>query len=217
MEQAVLRIEPWDVARRLAQFGMTRDQLLEVIRACVSGAGNVTENDPPGTHGWETYRFGVRRFREVLRPESWEPDNTDGLATIVSDRLKMRIAVVNTDVDTGVPDPYKFPQNRNKKGPTAEDAVKANMALLPGIAWPLAPKRESRVSVSELITWHFCIYIDGDDVSAELSLLDKIQSGFFTGWKERIIILKPGDWKSVDLPSEDDDPAPELEIDVRPR
>jgi hypothetical protein len=136
MEQAALRIEPLDVARRLAQFGMTRDQLLEVVRACVSGAGNVTENDPPGTHGWETYRFGVRRFREVLRPESWRPDNTDGLATIVNEQLKMRIAVVNTDADTGVPDPYKFPQNRNKKGLTAEKAVEANM-LLPGVEWPL--------------------------------------------------------------------------------
>ncbi len=67
----LVRLEPWDVARRLAQFGMTRDQALEVIRACVSGAGNVTENDPPGTHGWETYRFGVRRLREMLRPDSW--------------------------------------------------------------------------------------------------------------------------------------------------
>jgi hypothetical protein len=217
MEQAVMRTEPWDVARRLDQFGITRDQLLEVVRACVSGAGNVTENDPPGSHGWEIYRFGVRRFREVLRPEGWWLDNTEGLATIVNEQLKIRIAVANTDDDTGVPDPNRFPTNRNKKGPTADKAVEANVAFLPGVKWPLVGKPESPTPVCELITWHLCIHINGDDVRAELSLMDKIESGFFSGCKERIIILKPGDWTSVDLTSADDDQGPELDIDVRPR
>jgi hypothetical protein len=217
MIHAVIRTEPWDVARRLAQFGMTRDQLLEVVRACVSGAGNVTENDPPGSQGWEIYRFGVRRFREVLRGESWRSDNTDGLATIVNEQLKIRIAVTNTNNDTGLPDPNSFPQNRNRKGPTSDKAVEANLAFLPGVEWPLATKPHSPTPVSELITWHFCIYINGDEVRAELSLMDKIEAGFFTGCIERIIILKPDDWKSVDLPSADDDFGPELEVHVRPR
>jgi hypothetical protein len=215
---AVVRVEPWDVARRLADFAMTREQVLEVVRACASAAGNVTENDPPGTCGWETYRFGVRLLRQQLRPDGWEPDNTDGLATITNAQLKMRIAVANTDDATGVPDPTRFPQNRNKRGPTADRAVEANERLLPGIDWPIAAKtHDGVVSVSDLVTWHLCIYVNGDDVRAELSLLDKIEAGWFTGWKERIIILKPGDWKAVDLPSEDDESGPELEIDVRPR
>jgi hypothetical protein len=212
----IVRTASWDVAQRLADFGITRDQILEVVRACVSGAGNVTENDPPGTHGWETYRFGVRRLREMLRPDGWERDNTDGLATIVSDQLSMRIAVANTDNATGIPD--RLPQNRNKKGPTAERAAATNHALLPGVAWPLAVKRQTgAVSVTEQITWHLCIYVDGDDVRAELSLLDEIESGFFIGWQERIIILQPGDWETVDLPTSDDDFGPELDIDVQPR
>jgi len=214
--QALVRTEPWDVARRLADFAITREQILEVVRACASGAGNVTENDPPGTHGWETYRFGVRRLREMLRPDSWEPNNTDGLATITSSQLKMRIAVANTDDATGIPD--KLPQNRNKKGPTAERAAEANVSLLPGIDWPVMTKpQDGIVSVSDLVTWYLCIYVNGDDIRCELSLLDRIESGWFTGWRERIIILKPGDWKFVDLPSEDDDSGPELDIDVRPR
>ncbi len=129
--------------------------------------------------------------------------------------MKMRIAVANTDDGTGVPD--RIPQNRNKKGPTTDRAVETNGALLPGVDWPIAIKRREAVSVADVVTWYMCIYVNGDDVRAELSLLDKIESGWFSGWKERIIILKPGDWKSVDLPSEDDDFGPELEIDVRPR
>lgn len=197
---------------------MSREQLLEVMRACVSVAGNVTENDPPGSHGWETYRFGVRILRQELRRDGWERDNTDGLATIINTQLKMRIAVVNTDDSTGVPDPEVFPQNRNKKGPTAERAAEANQSLLPGLHWPLAAKpRGEVVPIDGLATWYFCIYVNGDDVRAELSLLEKVESGWFVSWKERIVILKPGDWKNVELPSEDDDLGPELEIDVRPR
>lgn len=212
----IVRTSRTDVARRLADFGMTRDQVLEVIRACVSGAGNVTENDPPGTQGWETYRFGVRRFREVLRREGWEKDNTDGLATIVNHQLHVRIAVANTDGNTGIPD--KLPQNRTKKGPTSERVAVANEALLPGVEWPVSPKTgEDAPSIVGYATWHFCVYIDGDDVRAELSLLNGFESGFFTGWQERIIILGPGDWTTIDLPSADDDSEPLLDIDVRPR
>jgi hypothetical protein len=215
---AFIRTESWDVARRLADFGMTREQLLEVIRACASGAGNVTENDPPGTHGWETYRFGVRRLREELRPDGWEPDNTDGLATITNAQLKMRIAVANTNDATGILDRTRFPQNRNKKGPTAERAAETNQALLPGVDWPAVTKlRGDVIDIDDLVTWYLCIYVNGDDVRAELSLLDKVEDGWFTDWKERIIILKPGDWKNVEMPSEEDDLGPELEIDVRPR
>jgi hypothetical protein len=205
-----------DVVRRLADFGMTRDQILEVVRACVSGAGNVTENDPPGTHGWETYRFGVRRFREVLRPEGWEKDNTEGLATVVNHQLRMRVAVANTDGNTGHVD--KLPQNRTRKGPTAERVAVANEALLPGVEWPLAQKPgDSGPSIDGYATWHLCVYVDGDDVRVELSLLNEFESGFFTGWQERIILLGPGDWANVDLPESDDDSEPELDIDVRPR
>lgn len=215
---AIIRAEPWDVVGRLADFGMTREQAFEVIRACVSGAGNVTENDPPGTHGWETYRFGVRRLREQLRPDGWEPDNTDGLATIINRQLKMRIAISNTDDATGIPDPTRFPQNRNKKGPTAERAAENNESLLPGVQWPIALKPQPEVvSIDDLITWYLCVFINGDDVRAELSLLEKIEDGWFKSWKERIIILKPGDWKHVELPADDDDLGPSLEIDVRPR
>jgi hypothetical protein len=184
--------------------------------APVFAAGNVTENDPPGTQGYETYRFGVRRLREMLRPDGWVSDNTEGLATIASHQLRMRIAIANTDDATGVAD--RLPQNRREKGPTAGRAAAINGALLPGIEWPYAVQTTpSGIPVTQYATWYFCIYIDRDDVRAELSLLNGFQFGFFTEWQERIILLQPGGWKTVDLPAFDDDPGPEFDVDVRPR
>src|ERR1700730_4167604 len=71
-----VRSEAWDVDHRLAQLGLTREVLLEVVRACAAAHGGCTDNDPPNAKGIEVWRWGVRRLRELLRPEGFEKDDT---------------------------------------------------------------------------------------------------------------------------------------------
>lgn len=213
---AIVRREAWDVETRLFQLDLTRAALIEIVRACVSAQGGCTDNDPPNAKGFESWRWGVRRAREILRPEGWEKDDTGGFSTIVNCRRQIRVAVMNADDGAGLPD--RVPQNRSRKGPNSERAALANRQLsLPGAAdWPVLVPVGDDDSFEGYTTWHLCVYINGDVVRAELSILNGFEAGYFRDYFEKIIILGGDDWEKLDFGDDaGDDSAPDLEIDVR--
>lgn len=210
---AITRLESWDVDRRLQELGLERESLLEVVRASVAACGGCTDNDPPTARGWESWRWGVRRFREVLCPKGWDKDDTGGFSTVVNHEKRIRLAIINTDDGTGLLD--RIPQNRSRKGPTSEQAATINQQLLPGIDWPRIVAGKSVIMTREYSTWHLCVYIEGDRVRAELSLLNEFESGYFTDCHERIILLKDGDWETLDFGDNSDGFSPEFDIEVR--
>jgi len=69
---AIMRVEEWDVESRLADLDVTKEQLLGAVQACVAHYGGCTDNDPPNARGWEVWRWGVRRLRELLRVAALE-------------------------------------------------------------------------------------------------------------------------------------------------
>ncbi len=92
---------PIEVDGRLSDFGITREQLEEVVHAMIAARAGCTDNDPPSASGWSAWRYGTRRIREILRPHGWQKEDTD-LSAIVNHKLGMRIVVANTDDATGV-------------------------------------------------------------------------------------------------------------------
>jgi hypothetical protein len=210
----VVRSEVWDVNRRLGELGLSKEILIEAVRASAAAHGGCTDNDPPNAKGIEVWRWGVRRLRELLRPAGLEKDDTAGFSTIVDHKRKLRIAVINTDETTGVPG-NGIPQNRARKGAASEFAAAVNQ-LLPGAQnWPLLTAA-GRPPVSTYATWHLCVHIDGDVVRAELSLLNGFESGYFTDCRERIILLAPGDWDQLDhVGLGPQDLGPDFDVDVR--
>jgi hypothetical protein len=207
--------DEWSVVDRLTGLGLERDDLIDVVRACAAAYGGCTDNDPPAARGWETWRMGVRALREVLRPKGWEKSDAGGFSTIVNHALRIRIAVTSTDDITGVIRGDLAPANRLPKGSTAERATAINQIVeqlplaLPGAA-PLAPDPESE----DYQTWHFCIYIKGDIVRAELSRYNGCADGFLTDCRERIFIVGDGDWIAPDL-GRDSDPGPEFDFEIQ--
>jgi len=65
-------------------------------------------------------------------------------------------------------------------------------------------------------TWHLCIFIDGDDVRAELSFMNDFGSGSFTDCHERIILVGPDDWAKVEI-EDNPDLGPEFVPEVKRR
>ena len=208
---AILRFEEWDVELRLAEFDLTKEQLLGAVHAAVAHHGGCTDNDPPNARGWEVWRWGVRRLRELLPSERWKKDDTGGYSTIVNDKRRIRIAVLNTDDATGILGD-RFPQNRCRKGPTSERAATANQQIL---LFPFPPSGPP-IDPAGYATWHLCIYIDGDEVRAELSLMNDFEGGSFTDCHERIILIGPDDWSRVEV-DDDSDLGPEFEPQVERR
>lgn len=207
---AIVRQDSSDVQARLAELGLTREQLLEVVRACVAGFTGATDNDPPGAPGWLSWRAGVRRAREVLLPLGWEKSDS-GISTVFSRSLKMRLAILNADEGTGSKD--SVPQNRSRKGPNSERATQVNREMMPGAEdWPI-PAGKPVESIEDFATWHLCVNVGMDEVTAELTLLSDIEGGYYTGFIEKIIVVGPGEWKAIEF-SEPDDDSPEPEVRV---
>jgi hypothetical protein len=61
--------DPVEVGNRLEQLGVSKGKVIEVIEAMVSARADCTPNDPPGSHGWSSYRMGTRRLREEFLTE----------------------------------------------------------------------------------------------------------------------------------------------------
>ena len=207
---AFINAEPWDRDSRLRELGFTRDQWIEVVRACVAARGYCTDNDPKSAPGFMSWRSGIRRMREIFRPLGWEKEDVDGIETIVHHDRKMRITVMNTD--SGTADPDRSPRNRTVKGPATERVTDLNSQLE-----MFSSENMSNIEggSNDYSIWHLCVFDDGNNVRAELSRPVEFKSGYFIKFSERIWILGPGDWTDHNINVPNDDVGPDFEIEVR--
>ena len=182
---------PIAVTNRLAELGVTREQLLEVVGAMVGAKADCTDNDPPGAPGWSSWRIGTRRMRELLLIEGWERDETNQISSIVNKQRGVRIVVSNTDDGTCSNVNDRFPQNRSKKGAGTDRLIQENQGSFMGTldeTLKVVPLRRDRRAPGPVITWYLCVYSEGDDARAELSCPIDVDGGFFTGFVEQIYI-----------------------------
>ncbi|MBY0337317.1 MAG: hypothetical protein K2X11_11930 [Acetobacteraceae bacterium] len=195
----------WRLAR------LSRADLLQAVAAAVVAVGGCTANDPPTARGYDAWRMAVRRLREVLMPQGWERDDTGNFSTVMNRLAGVRIAVVNTDGNTG--NPHAYPTNRSRKGALADRASEINQRILPFPEWD--ETEPEGASLPGIATWYLCVYVEGERVRAELSLPTKVQGGFFADWQERIILVgSNGDWSIADAPHLGDDDGPVFEVAV---
>lgn len=207
MAAVVVRVEELDVNAALRRLGIDRALVIRVIRACTDGFADCTDNDPSTAKGYEVWRKGTRHFRDELLPDNPDWQKDDALPSIRNSTLHVRLIVLNTDANTGNPDPEIVPMNRLERGVFHERAIKGEW--IPGLPNPFIEGKDE--------VWYLCIYINGDVVQAELSCPARFVDGFIRAWKERIIIVKPGDWREILEADRPDDSGPDIEFDVRLR
>ena len=220
---AKVRVENWDVESRLSQIGFTRHELLDVVDVIVAHASNVSENDPPIALGNDCYRWGVRTLRDIKRMQGWDKDDTGNYCTLLHHERKIRIAVVNSDDNTGRTDPDAVPQNRSRKGAKSEEVSRTNELFqrqghFSGDDWAPPQEASNDQEFDDYTTWHLCVYVvslPGGDmiVRAEMSRLGGFTSGYFTECFEKIILLGVGDWKKPDFRG-NDDLGPDFVVEV---
>jgi len=196
---------PRDCDERLERLGVTRKQLIDVVKECVAGRGGATDNDPRSAGGQFAWIYGTRRLRAILRSLGWEKEIFNGLETVVHRNRKIRIAVGS--FDEGTADPDRSPRNRTEKGSASELVTDLNLQYeLPGVA----TQKDEGDGYS---FWYLCIFDDGSNVRAELSSPIEFKSGYFIKFSERIFIIKDGEWGAVNVAAPED--GPDLQIDVR--
>ncbi len=209
--------EAADVDRRLAELGLNPAALAVILRRGWLAYASCTKNDPPLFPGFSAWAMTVRALREYLLPQGWDRVDDNNYSLTVNPIGSMAIVVATGDDATGRPD--ASPTTKSSKGPSTADAVASNQQQL---EFPFAPfVVSSAVDTSpeeRRMTWIFLVHRGHSEVRAELSLPTSMATdGKPSGWRERILL------GSISLDPEVPDivppenPAPDIEIDVKRR
>lgn len=206
----VVRVTEWDVNARLRELGLTREGLISAVKAAVAAGAGCTSNHPPIAPGFMVWMAAVVRLREEFSRLGFVKDNTANFPTIIHHGNLVKVAVANTDENTG--HLVAKPTNRSKKGELGRRAAFINQMMLPFMGTPSEPEEAKLPGFS---TWYLCIYVHGDTVRAELSHPTEIENGYFADWSERLVLIDSDDgWRRALTPSTDDGDGPEFNVVV---
>ena len=200
----VVLAEEFEVAPRLEQLGVTKADLLQVVRAAVGARRNATPFHPLSAGGQLAYLAGTEHLRRVFFPQGWQMCRRDNIESIFHPGIGIKIVYQNAD---RAGDLIFNPISISKKGAGAARAVELGQ-------YDLFPKtREQEVAELTAAIWYLFVYADGPDVRVELSCPIAINDEQFDQFHERIILVKKGDWDDPD-PLADDAPPIDFEISV---
>jgi hypothetical protein len=216
MGETILRFGDPDRNKRLRElrlilpgFDYPRWGLLEAVRASVAARAAATDNDSRSAAGFNAWNAPVRRLREVYRGfNGWEAFEEGGVEGIIHRDQKLKIIPVSTDEATC--DATCSPRNRTPKGPLTKKNIDLNNQLSLFRAMNLTHRGDGYQA------WELCIFDDGNDVRAELSLPIAFSASYFLQFEERIFLIDPGEWKKIaERPT--DQPGDDIEPEVRRR
>lgn len=209
---SVIYAHPYDRDERLNRLGTSREDWIEVVKACVAGRSGSTDNDAASAGGYLAWLLGTRRMREIFRAKELEKESLNGIEAVTNHKRKTRFAVVNTDVGTA--DRDRSPKNRTCKGPASERVVDLNNQYELGLCAPDGKVLTREDAGDGYVLWYLCVFDDGNTVRAELSSPVEFKSGFFKKFSERIFIIGPDEWDAIILSEPDDEADDDYDIDV---
>jgi hypothetical protein len=198
----------WEVVARLVPFGVTRAELVEVVRGVVSARADTAPNDPLGAAGQFAYIFGTRYLRTLFRSKGYLLHREENIESVRHPKRALTIVYQSVDIAASEDDPRAA---CGKGG--ADRVIDAAQGRL---AFPETPQHEGGVNTG---VWFFCVSVqsvqnnddDNVDVRAELSLPAGISGSNFDGFIERIFIVQEGDWPKLSTREEGDSDAPQFE------
>ena len=183
------------------KFGITKNDLVEVVKQTILARSDVTPNHPINAKGTYSYNEGIRYLRELLVPRGWTNDRPNNLEAVTSKDKTISLVFQNA---THASDPITIPQPISKKGPGCAKAIQERM----GDLFPSDKARAEKEEQSNNMLWFFCVAIKEVEnrifVSAELLCPERIREQYFEGFVERIVILRDEDMSEINQPLEED-------------
>ena len=131
------------------------------------------------------WSHGTCRLRDELLPLGWDRNEESRISSVQKDQI--RIAVCNTDDGTGTA--ASQPMNRSKKGAGTDYVVSQNQGVLGDILEQASKVIQLPGAVGGVVYWYLCVYCEGETVRAELSCPLECSNGYFTSFRERIILM----------------------------
>lgn len=202
--------EERDVNQRLQAFGVTREELIRIVREVVAARADAIEDDPLGTSGQFAYIYGTRHLRGVFRPKKWQKRRKENVESVKHPEKDLEIVYQNVDLAASK---EHSPRAISGKGSGADRIIDSAQGCL---FTDEELERLTPAIMREINSgvWFFCVSVDGDDVRAELSLPFSIEDQNFKGFFERIFIVSGGEWSSLKIVPNDKGDAVEFEPKV---
>ena len=194
----VIFSEELEIASRLSQFGITRQELIEVVHAATVARNDTVENlDPANGGGLLSWIYGTRFLRSLLLSKGWEVDRKENVESVVNHKLGLKFIFQNTDTACRV---HETPKAISGKGSASRRQVAE------GIEQLLLPLPDIAVNEKpNLVVWFLCVAIENHAPVAELLCPKAIEDKQFNGCLERIFILPPGGDQLIDRGDDADD------------
>ena len=201
----------FEVSEKLGRvFGVSRGDLVAVVRHAVSGRADRVENDPINAAGQFMYIHGVRNIRALFRSKGWALDRKDNVELVTNLDRPLSLAYQSVDLACN---PFHSPQAISGKGAGAERLLDEAQMSLPGLGPVAIPALASDVETG---LWYLCISVgSGQEVRAELSLPTGVANGNFAGFRERIFLVEGSEWTDLRSSNFDRDHGPNFEPEIR--
>jgi hypothetical protein len=202
-------VQDYEVASRLDQLGLSATELIGVVHQAVAAKASFVLNHPVNAAGQLSYIYGTGALRDTLRPKGWRIDRTGNIEATFDPKTGIKVVFQNAD---NACDDSRDPKAISDKGPAASKAVDLGQ---PNLFPEFDVEDRENDQRENAALWYLFVYINGDDVRAELSFPKRIEDGQFKGFNERIYILKPGEWASM-MPklADEEEPVQDFEVNV---
>jgi len=189
-----------DVEARLADFGLTREQISAIGRTARAYAEDASPSMPLNAAGMLSYIHGVSELRQQTVGAEYVTDRACGVESVVRKDRSVRIAFQNVDKCCA----HMPPMPRSEKGSGAEALSSLTLFEHAGIEpGPLTGVHDG------IRTYYVMVGLDG---SVELSC-PIIEKGKYVAWHERIYIYSPdSEWEA--LIDDENNPTEEFDIVV---
>lgn len=180
-----IHAEPWNVQRRLAELGLTEQNLRDAVMRGQLAWAACNPFHPriyPPLVGWaET----VAALREDLAAAGWEPSDEHNYSVAIDPAGQLAIAVATGNEYTGLV--HSSPSTKASKGKHTVSAILVNQAQL--TLFETEQARPSAEEAPERTTWLLLMYRDDQEIRCELSLPVSIGTDMrVDAWRERIIL-----------------------------
>lgn len=197
-----------EVEDRLKDFGVSRDELIDIARAVVAARADAIADDPASAEGLLAYIYGTRTMRQVFKARGWLRHREDNVESVRHPDRDLKVIYQSVDAAA---DWLHSPKAISGKGSGADRMISAAQGSLFSEE-ELGAVTKAPIQDLKTGAWFFCVSVDGDDVRAELSLPSGVARGNFDGFFERIFIIRHGEWSTLHVGRQDrDDDTAEFE------
>lgn len=201
------------ITSKIEALGLELDEVLRIVHTVVTAHNDATDHDPKSAAGQFRYIYGTRALRDILCLKGWEIDREDNIEAVY--HPEMGIKIVYQSVDKACSDSME-PKAISGKGKGAQRLIDRSTSayLFPDMEDEEQEKMCALKTKSTATTWYLCVSVNGDEVSAEISLPYSVEDDNFKGFIERIYVVSGGDWAAegiVDLDDDDGEGALEFE------